>query len=225
MRKITQKSALPVYSIAALWLLWASFFPLYRIWHFMLVILFSVVVYISVSRLCPPKIILVKEQPKPADTGNRDADALIDAGRSRLERLNRLDEEISDEKVSAQIARIAGVCGKIFDYVEQNPKKAPQIRLFLNYYLPTTIKLLESYSRMAGQKISGENISSAMRGVEGILSTIGDAFEKQLDHLFADEALDISTDITVLEGMMDREGLTGDDFGQKPQNTQQERKQ
>lgn len=212
MREIIQKSAIPVYSAAIPWIIGALLFPFYKVSHFALAALFSVAIYFVLNRIIPPKKILVKEELRPANTGDANADAVIDEGRAQLERLLQLDDAIADERVSAHVVRIGETCGKIFDYLAERPQKAPQLRLFLRYYLPTTLKLLESYRRMAGQNISGENISSAMRGVEGILSTIEEAFEKQLDHLFADEALDISTDITVLEGMMAREGLTKDDL-------------
>lgn len=212
MREIMQKSAIPVYSAALPWLLGALLLPFYKLWHFALAALFSIAIYFVMSRVIPPKRIMVKVEQPPANTGNADADAVINEGRVQVERLQELDDAIADERVSAHVVRIGEICGKIFDYLAERPQKAPQLRLFLRYYLPTTLKLLESYRRMAGQNISGENISSAMRGVEGILSTIEEAFEKQLDHLFADEALDISTDITVLEGMMAREGLVKDDL-------------
>ena len=78
----------------------------------------------------------------------------------------------------------------------------------MNYYLPTSLKLLNSYISLKEQSISGDNIHKTVSNIEGMLSTIADAFEKQLDNLFADQALDISTDITVLEGMLTQEGLT-----------------
>ncbi|WP_101697382.1 5-bromo-4-chloroindolyl phosphate hydrolysis family protein [Clostridium minihomine] len=212
MRQITQKSVIPIYAAAAVWLIWGLLLPLYHTWHFLLVAVLSAAVYFVMNRVFPPKILWVEEKPKPANTEDSDADAVINDGRAQLERLRQLDQQIADSAVSAHIVRICGICEKIFAYLEDKPKKAPQLRLFFNYYLPTTLKLLESYQRMAAQNISGENIRSAMRGVEGILSSIEQAFEKQLDHLFADEALDISTDITVLENMMAREGLTKDPF-------------
>ncbi|MBQ2995232.1 MAG: hypothetical protein IJD56_07010, partial [Peptococcaceae bacterium] len=49
---------------------------------------------------------------------------------------------------------------------------------------------------------------ATMQKVESIMDNIVTSFEKQLDSLFGAEALDISTDITVLEGMLAREGLT-----------------
>ena len=92
-----------------------------------------------------------------------------------------------------------------------NPAKLPQIRKFMSYYLPTTIKLLTAYDQMSRQGVSGENITGTMEKVEGMMDTIVLAFEKQLDGLFGDQAMDISTDITVLDNMMAREGLTGGD--------------
>ena len=78
----------------------------------------------------------------------------------------------------------------------------------MDYYLPTTLKLLNAYDRMSGTGVSGENIDTTLSKVEGMMRTIVAAFEKQLDSLYGAEALDISTDITVLENMMAREGLT-----------------
>ena len=81
----------------------------------------------------------------------------------------------------------------------------------MNYYLPTTLKLLESYDRMSRQDVEGENITQSMEEIERIMHTIVLAFEKQLDALFQDEAMDISADITVLEGMMAQEGISSED--------------
>ena len=80
-----------------------------------------------------------------------------------------------------------------------------------SYYLPTTLKLLRSYDELSRQGVSGQNITGTMEKVEGMMAAIVLAFEKQLDSLFGDQAMDISTDITVLDNMMAREGLTGGD--------------
>ena len=105
--------------------------------------------------------------------------------------------------------------------MKDNPAKLPQIRKFMSYYLPTTIKLLTAYDKMSRQGVSGENITGTMKKVEGMMSTIVRAFEKQLDSLFGDEAMDISTDITVLENMMVREGLVADDLHKTAQSAPQ----
>ena len=113
--------------------------------------------------------------------------------------------------MSQKISRLEEVSGKIFDYVKAHPEKLPQIRKFMSYYLPTTLKLLRSYDELSRQGVSGQNITGTMEKVEGMMATIVLAFEKQLDSLFGDQAMDISTDITVLDNMMAREGLTGGD--------------
>ena len=123
--------------------------------------------------------------------------------------MRRLNDAIADETVSAQIDRLESATKKIIGHVAENPAKLPQIRRFMDYYLPTTLKLLNAYDRMSATGVSGENIDGTLVKVEGMMRNIVAAFEKQLDSLYGADALDISTDITVLETMMAREGLTG----------------
>jgi 5-bromo-4-chloroindolyl phosphate hydrolysis protein len=97
---------------------------------------------------------------------------------------------------------------KIVGYVAEHPEKLPQIRKFMNYYLPTTLKLLNAYDRMGTAGVSGENIDGTMGKIETMMETVVSAFHKQLDALFQDEAMDIASDITVMENLMAQEGLT-----------------
>ena len=135
---------------------------------------------------------------------------MIDACDKAIAEMKRLDDNIADEKISAQIVRLGTLTEKILGQVKADPAKLPQIRKFMNYYVPTTLKLLNAYDRMGAQGVEGENISGTMAKVEQMMGTIVIAFEKQLDSLFGSEALDSSTDITVLENMMAREGLSDD---------------
>ena len=135
---------------------------------------------------------------------------MLKDGALALAELKRLDANIADPGISADIVRMEQISGKIFELVKENPKKLPQIRRFMDYYLPTTLKLLNAYDRASSAGISGENVDATKAKVEGMTRTVVAAFEKQLDALFGDEALDISTDITVLETMMAREGLAGE---------------
>ncbi len=102
--------------------------------------------------------------------------------------------------------------GKIFDYVELHPDQLPEIRKFMEYYLPTTLKLLEAYKEFDSQPVQGGNISSAKKKMEKALDTINLAFENLLDNLFEDAAMDISTDISVLNTLLAQEGLTEKDL-------------
>ena len=128
--------------------------------------------------------------------------------------MRRLNDNIADEKISAQIDHLEEVTGKIIDQVVAQPKKLPQIRRFLDYYLPTTLKILNAYDRMDAVGISGSNIDSTKGKVEKMMDTIVQAYDKQLDALFGEEALDISTDITVMENLLAREGLGGMNINQ-----------
>ena len=138
-------------------------------------------------------------------------DKAIAEGDAAIKAMRALNDRIQDETISGQIDRLEEVSGKIFNHVKAHPEKLPQIRKFMSYYLPTTLKLLRSYDELSRQGVSGQNITGTMEKVEGMMATIVLAFEKQLDSLFGDQAMDISTDITVLDNMMAREGLTGGD--------------
>lgn len=151
----------------------------------------------------PPK-------PQPASTGDPSLDKMIRDGNLALEEMKRLDESIEDERISQAIRRLEQASQAIFQQVRESPEKLPQIRKFMDYYLPTTLKLLNAYDRMSAVGVGGENIDSTKERVEAIMDTIVAAFEKQLDGLFGAEAMDVSADITVLETMLAREGLAGD---------------
>ena len=208
MKKIVHKSAIPLYAVAVTWLLYALLFPLYKLPHFLLAAAAGAVVGVVARLFCRDTVEEVPEEPK--STGNAELDKMIDDGRKAIAEMKRLDDNIADPTISAQIVRLQQLAGKIFAQVEQNPEKLPQIRKFMNYYLPTTLKILNAYDRMGEQGVAGENITSTMEKVEGMMDTIIKAFEKQLDNLFGAEAMDISTDMVVLENMMAREGLTDD---------------
>lgn len=208
MKKIVHRSAIPLYAVAVTWLLYALLFPLYKLPHFLLAAAAGAVVGIVARLFCRDTVEEVPEEPKT--TGNPELDKMIEDGKKAIAEMKRLDDNIADPTISAQIVRLQQLAGKIFAQVEQNPEKLPQIRKFMNYYLPTTLKILNAYDRMGEQGVAGENITSTMHKVEGMMDTIIKAFEKQLDNLFGAEAMDISTDMVVLENMMAREGLTDD---------------
>ncbi len=209
-----RKPVAPFYAVAVLWLACGLLGPLYEPLHYALVAVVSVAVFGIASALCRSGATGQTEQKtepqKQADpsTGNPELDKMLKDGRLAIAEMKRLDDNIADPGISADIVRLEQVSQKIFDEVKRDPKKLPQIRKFMDYYLPTTLKLLNAYDRMSGTGVSGENIDTTLAKVEGMMRTIVSAFEKQLDSLYGAEALDISTDITVLENMMAREGLT-----------------
>ena len=215
-----RKPVAPFYAAAAVWVCYALFLPLYQGIHFVLAAGASILAFAVAGALCKGSIggtaaaqtsgEKTQDKPKEESTGNEALDKILKDGRLAIAEMKRLDDNIADPGISADIVRLEQVSQKIFDEVRRSPDKLPQIRKFMDYYLPTTLKLLNAYDRMSAAGVSGENIDTTLAKVEGMMRTIVSAFEKQLDALFGAEALDISTDITVLENMMAREGLTGD---------------
>lgn len=124
-----------------------------------------------------------------------------------LAEIRAVNDSIPDPVMSAKIDRIEEITGKILDYQRRYPDKAGQLRNFLNYYLPTTLKILRAYAQLEEQGIEGENISAAKSRIEGMMDKVVEGFEKQLDKLFQNDVLDISSDVAVLEKMLDNDGL------------------
>ena len=129
-------------------------------------------------------------------------------------RIRQLNDRITDDYVSARMDRLEELTHKILAYAEAHPEKENSLRQFRNHYLPKTFSILESYARMERMGVEGGNIGSAMKDVEDIMDKLVLGFEKQLDALFDSEALDVTTDVSVLENMMTMEGLSDlDPFG------------
>lgn len=213
MAHIVKKSPWPVYAVGLVWLVFGLFLPLYKLIHFLAAAGLSIAAYLVVKKLCPDKTFTIPDpepEPEPATTGSPELDELIRQRDLALSEMHRLNDSIEDPKISAQIDHMEAVTAKIIAHVVEHPRKLPQIRKFLNYYLPTTLKLLNAYDRMDAAGISGANIDGTMGKIETMMDTVATAFDRQLDALFGDEALDISTDITVMENMLAREGLAGE---------------
>ena len=138
-------------------------------------------------------------------TVHRDGDRVI-------RQIREANDAIPGEEISQKLFRLEEITSKIFDHVEKHPEKLPEIRKFLNYYLPITLKLVNAYREFDSQPVQGENIMSAKAEIRETLDTINLAFENLLDSLFENAAMDVSTDISALEAMLAQEGLTGNDF-------------
>jgi len=130
-----------------------------------------------------------------------------------IRQIRQINDEIADEALSRKIDRIEQVTAKMFEAVERDPAKRPQIASFLSYYLPTTLKILTAYRNFENDTARGANISAAMHDIELATETVVKSFENQLDKLYENDALDVSTDISVLESMLAKDGLTREENG------------
>lgn len=209
-------SVLPIYLVGFVWLGYALLFPLHRASDYLICAGLSLAAFAAGKAIFPDKVYQTPgpaQEPKKEEKADPQVAALQREKDRAISELRRLNDAIPDEKISAQIDHLEEATGKIIDHVIDNPAKKPQISRFLDYFLPTTIKLLNAYDRMDSTGISGSNIDATKQKVEKMLDTLCAAFDKQLDALFGDEALDISTDITVMENLLAQEGLSG---GTKP---------
>nr|WP_207742294.1 MULTISPECIES: 5-bromo-4-chloroindolyl phosphate hydrolysis family protein [Clostridia] len=136
-------------------------------------------------------------------------------GRWYVDKIRECNDAIPGVEISRKIDRIELLVRRIFDRVEADPDAVDDIKKLMEYYLPTTVKLLEAYEQLDAQPEAGENIRQAKEEIEKTLDTLNTAFEKLLDSLFEDVAWDISSDISVLETMLAQEGLTEDGWKRK----------
>lgn len=209
MREVRTKSTIPIYGFAAVWLIYCLFFPLYRLWHFVILAVVSIAAYFVLSKIFPGKVEYIEE---PKTTGNPDHDALLCEGETAVAEMKRIYASVSDPAVKSKISRLIELTDKIFKDLLDDPDDYKMIKRFSTYFLPTTIKLLNAYDRMGDINAYGDNINATKQRITDILDTTIKAYEKQYDALFANQALDIETDITVLENMLKKEGLSGSDF-------------
>ena len=144
---------------------------------------------------------------------------VVQAGDEYVKKIRAANDAIPGEEISAKISRMEMLVDRIFDRVEEHPESVDDIRKLMEYYLPTTVKLLDAYEDLDAQPVQGENIISSKKEIEKTIDTLNVAFEKLLDDLFQDTAWDLSSDISVLETMLAQEGLTEDGLkstGRKP---------
>ncbi|MGE4276360.1 MAG: 5-bromo-4-chloroindolyl phosphate hydrolysis family protein [Lawsonibacter sp.] len=151
---------------------------------------------------------LSQERTKPAQEEYHASPTPHETENAILSEIRSVNDAVSNEKLSAQIDRIGIITAKILEYQKNRPEAAPQLHSFLSYYLPTTLKILRAYGQLEAQEVSGENINAAMVRIEGMMDKVVEGFEKQLDQLFQGDAMDITTDVEVLERMLAKDGLS-----------------
>ena len=225
-----------IYGFAFTWIAMALMLPLYKTWALITALVVSTLVGASVWSIGEKKAQKAADAERAAQQAEADAaakasprkksygpeiDPILAEGSRALAEMGRLYASIKDTDVRAKINEIMRITDKITQDAVSDPSDIPQIRQFLNYYLPTTIKLLNAYDRMSSQGIEGENLDKSMKNINDMLETVIEAYKKRLDSLFANQALDIETDIEVMNSMLAREGLAGGrDFDIKDDTSQ-----
>ena len=205
--EVHKKSVLPWYLASAVWLVAALVLPIYNLWALLAAAAVTLAAFGAARKFCPD---VVSRKEVPFMTGREDVDAmlaLIDQKRIQLQQLNH---RIQDPELSAAMDRMEAASQGILQEVEQHPEKAAQVRRFANYYLQDAVKVLTLYAELDEKGIRGEHSQQVRQQVARNAQAIATAFENQLDGLFAQDVLDISTDLEVLNGILKGQGLLQD---------------
>ena len=152
---------------------------------------------------------------------------ILEEGGRYKEKIRQANDDIADEAMSSKLAALESIMNRIFKQVQAKPETAPRLRKLMNYYLPTTTKLLDAYIELDRQDEPGENVRNTKREIESALDTINAAFENLLDSMFQDMAWDISSDISVMKSMLNQDGLTERELkaGGRPAEKEEEKKE
>lgn len=153
-----------------------------------------------------------REEKKEAQEISPEIQEMVQEGGRYITSLREANDAIPGEVISAKLDKLELIISKIFESVIRHPEQAGEMKKFMEYYLPTTLKLVNTYREFDGLPVKGENVTTAMTEIERTMDTIIVAFEKLLDDLFQDTAFDVSADISVLEAMFAREGYKESDF-------------
>ncbi|MCI7639707.1 MAG: 5-bromo-4-chloroindolyl phosphate hydrolysis family protein [Clostridiales bacterium] len=151
-----------------------------------------------------------KQAAKPAaDPRVRE---VLERGNAFIAEIRRCNDAIPGQEISGKISRMELIVRRIFERAQAHPEIVPDLKKLMDYYLPMTVKLLNAYAEMDAQPVQGETIRSSKKEIEDTLDTLNLAFEKLLDSVFEDTAMDVSSDISVLNTLLAQEGLTDDEL-------------
>lgn len=149
-----------------------------------------------------------EEARRPKTQLSEDVQKVVEEGNRYIEEIRRSNDAIPGVEISNKMYHLENVIRRIFQRVEKHPELINDLHKFMDYYLPTTMKLLNAYEELDKQDMQGENIKTAKSEIENTLDTINVAFENLLDSFYKETAWDVSSDISVLKTMFAQEGLT-----------------
>lgn len=155
------------------------------------------------ERPMTPGELVEREQQARAQELNQ----MIAEGMECIRKLRDMNDAIEGEVISAKLYKLEDLLKEIFDKVREYPDQMSQMHKLMDYYLPTTLKLVEAYREFDDVSVPGEDILSAKTQIEKTLDTINAAFSELLNNLFRNRVFDVTTDAQVLETMLVQEGL------------------
>ena len=197
-------SVLPYYAAALVFVVLCAVLPVYRLWALAAALVAAAAAFLAAKKVCPPR---VGETEVPFHTGVEDVDAMLNGIAANLDALHKLNEAIPDPQLSRAMDRMEKAGRSIAAVVEKTPDKARSVDRFARYYLPEVVKLMGTYAALEQNGVRGENAAQIEAELRRNAETTATAFENQLDALYSAEAMDISTDIEVLDSILKSQNL------------------
>lgn len=199
------KSVIPYYSVGVVFLMMAMVMPMYRLENILTALVVSLFSGLMIAKMIPDKVIEVEKEI--VSSGDEIADKVMLAFRDLLKGLKESRADISGSSIEKNVHGIFATTLKIQKFLEENPNKARTARSFTDYYVPTTLNLVQSYGELLSKGQDTENIKNSKKKIEEALISLDGAYQKQLDALFEDKSLDISAEVKLLQTLLEREGL------------------
>lgn len=138
----------------------------------------------------------------------KEMQAILDQGQTYIDKIHESNDIIKDKVISQKLDRMEKVVAMIFHEVDVNPTQADKLGMFMNYYLPTTEKLLNAYIEIDEKQVKGKTLEKSKKDIENAIDKIIDSFEGLLDKFYQEQEMDLATDISAMEIIMKQEGLT-----------------
>ncbi len=206
MIEVKHKTAYPFWAAAAVWIIAALFFPMYRVTHYIIILALSAAAGVLAYKIKPYYVTMEPAPKKRYMTSDKTADDISNSLLDAADELKKL-QAAATFSLAADVAGIRETLSKIAEAVQGDPNDVKQCRRLVNYYLPTVAKLAEKYIYLKDKGTGEKNVTESLANIEGAFRSIDDMLKKQLDSLFENDALDIETDITVLEAMLNNDKL------------------
>lgn len=214
--KVPKKSIIPNLLVAVIWIISLFTAPYLSYPKLGITLVVSLIVYIIAKSKFPTTYVELSEADgKAADeeikkTGDKIVDEFIDKITNYMGQVHLLNSAIADDEMSSNLYEIEKILGHIAEKIKTEKEKYKRIEKltqFMNYYIPTMVKIVDSYRKMENKTFAGDNIKETKKRISETMPFIRDAFAAEYDSMFKEEMIDITTDIEVLESMLSQEGL------------------
>jgi 5-bromo-4-chloroindolyl phosphate hydrolysis protein len=200
---IKSKSVIPIYSVGFLWIIYAILFPLYRLTDYFIVVVLSLFLYLLTSFAMPS--LFARKVVKDTNTGDVFLDEMLVEALDNLEKIRLVQNNILKESIRKHIESMIDDTQSIIDFVKNNPDKSSNASQFFYYYLPETVKILNSYKELETSGQAEENQSMSILKMEEFIRDLETAYHKIRDNVYEDKAMETSINMDVMKKMLQQD--------------------